>query len=81
MVSIVLSEVFCFVKSYFLPPFYTFSLTKRKKEKYSLVLCGRKDDYVVNSTLKLLHLNIKKATWLGGFFREIIMKKKSLGFH
>ena len=38
------------------------------------------DDYVVNSTLKLLHLNIKKATEFGDFFREIIMKKKSLGF-
>ena len=38
------------------------------------------DDYVVNSTLKFLQVNIKKATEFGDFFREIIMKKKSLGF-
>ena len=38
------------------------------------------DDYVVNFILKFLQVNIKKATEFGGFFREIIMKKKSLGF-
>jgi len=38
------------------------------------------DDYVVNFILKFLQVNIKKATEFGDFFREIIMKKKSLGF-
>ena len=38
------------------------------------------DDYVVNFILKFLQVNIKKATEFGGFIREIIMKKKSLGF-
>ena len=39
------------------------------------------DDYVVNSTLKTSAFEHKKKPpdW-GGFFREIIMKKKSLGF-
>ena len=38
------------------------------------------DDYVVNFILKFLQVNIKEATEFGDFFREIIMKKKSLGF-
>jgi len=38
------------------------------------------DDYVVNFILKFLQVNIKKATWLGDFFRRLWWKRKVWDF-